>query len=38
LFAVNYGLDSVRAGSMVIASTAFSVVTLAVVIALLFPH
>jgi malonate transporter len=38
LFAVNYRLDSARAGSMVIASTAFSVVTLAVVIAMLFPQ
>lgn len=38
LFAVNYRLDSARVGSMVIASTAFSVPTLAIVIALLFPH
>jgi len=38
LFAVNYRLDSARAGSMVIASTAFSVVTLAIVIAMLFPQ
>ncbi|MDH2349229.1 AEC family transporter [Bradyrhizobium sp. SSUT112] len=38
LFAVNYRLDSARAGSMVIASTAFSVVTLAIAIAMLFPH
>lgn len=38
LFAVNYRLDSARAGSMVIASTAFSVVTLAVAIAMLFPN
>jgi malonate transporter len=38
LFAVNYGLDSARAGSMVIASTGFSVVTLAVVIAMFFPQ
>ncbi|MBW5435053.1 AEC family transporter [Bradyrhizobium canariense] len=38
LFAVNYRLDSARAGSMVIASTGFSVVTLAIAIALLFPH
>jgi malonate transporter len=38
LFAVKYRLDSARAGSMVIASTGFSVVTLAIAIALLFPH
>jgi malonate transporter len=38
LFAVNYRLDSARAGSMVIASTAFSVVTLAIAIATLFPN
>ena len=38
LFAVNYRLDSARAGSMVIASTVFSAVTLAVVIAMLFPQ
>jgi malonate transporter and related proteins len=38
LFAVNYRLDSARAGSMVIASTGFSAVTLAIAIALLFPH
>lgn len=38
LFAVNYRLDSARAGSMVIASTAFSVVTLAIAIAILFPN
>jgi malonate transporter len=38
LFAVNYRLDSARAGSMVIASTAFSVVTLAIAIAMLFPN
>jgi malonate transporter len=38
LFAVNYRLDSARAGSMVIASTAFSVVTLAIAIAMLFPQ
>ncbi|WP_370140911.1 MULTISPECIES: AEC family transporter [unclassified Bradyrhizobium] len=38
LFAANYRLDSARVGSMVIASTAFSVPTLAIVIALLFPH
>nr|WP_249162994.1 AEC family transporter [Bradyrhizobium diazoefficiens] len=37
LFAVNYRLDSATAGSMVIASTGFSVVTLAIAIAMLFP-
>jgi malonate transporter and related proteins len=38
LFAVNYRLDSATTGSMVIASTISSVVTLAVAIALLYPH
>jgi malonate transporter len=38
LFAVNYRLDSATAGSMVIASTGFSIVTMAVAIAVLFPH
>ena len=38
LFAINYRLDSAAAGSMVIASTVFSIVTLAVAIAVLFPH
>ncbi|OPY98769.1 malonate decarboxylase subunit [Bradyrhizobium sacchari] len=38
LFAVNYRLDSATVGSMVIASTGFSVVTLAIAIATLFPH
>ena len=38
LFAVNYRLDSATAGSMVIASTGFSAVTLAIAIAILFPH
>jgi malonate transporter len=38
LFAVNYRLDSGTAGSMVIASTVFSIVTLATAIAVLFPH
>lgn len=38
LFAVNYRLDSATAGSMVIASTGFSAVTLAIAIAMLFPH
>ncbi|MBB3148118.1 malonate transporter [Phyllobacterium trifolii] len=36
LFAVNYRLNSASTGSMVIASTLFSIVTLATVIALLF--
>jgi malonate transporter len=38
LFAVNYRLDSALAGSMVIASTVFSILTMAVAIAVLFPH
>jgi malonate transporter len=38
LFAVNYGLDSTSTGSMVMASTVCSIVTLAVAIAVLFPH
>jgi malonate transporter len=38
LFAVNYRLDSATAGSMLIASTAFSIVTMAVAIAVLFPQ
>lgn len=38
LFAVNYRLDYATAGSMVIASTAFSVVTMAIAIAVLFSH
>jgi len=37
LFAVNYRLDSGAAGSMVTASTIFSIVTMAIAIALLFP-
>lgn len=37
LFAVNYRLDSATMGSMVIASTVFSIVTMASAIALLFP-
>ncbi|WP_165511975.1 hypothetical protein [Rhizobium leguminosarum] len=37
LFAVDYRLDSAATGSMVVASTLFSIVTLATVIALLFP-
>lgn len=36
LFAVNYRLDSATVGSMVIASTGFSVMTLAIAIATLF--
>ncbi|MBY3537543.1 AEC family transporter [Rhizobium laguerreae] len=38
LFAVNYRLDSGTTGSMVIASTISSIVTLAIAIALLYPH
>ncbi|SFV37053.1 AEC family transporter [Hyphomicrobium facile] len=38
LFAVNYRLDSAAIGSMVIASTLLSAVTLAIAIAVLFPH
>ncbi len=38
LFAVNYRLDSAAIGSMVTASTVFSILTLAVAIAVLFPH
>lgn len=38
LFAVNYRLDSTTAGSMVIASTVFSIATMAIAIAVLFPH
>ncbi|TFW58864.1 AEC family transporter [Bradyrhizobium sp. MOS001] len=38
LFAVNYRLDSAAVGSMVISSTGFSVATMAVAIAVLFPH
>lgn len=38
LFAVNYRLDSATAGSMVIASTVFSMVTMAITIAVLFPN
>lgn len=37
LFAVNYGRDSATVGSIVIASTLFSAVTMALIIALLFP-
>jgi len=37
LFAVNYRLDSATAGSMVIASTVFSIITMAIAIAVLFP-
>lgn len=37
LFAVNYRLDSAAAGSMVIASTVFSIITMAIAIAVLFP-
>lgn len=38
LFAVNYRLDSATPGSMVLASTVFSIMTIAIAIALLFPH
>ena len=38
LFAVNYRLDSATAGSMVTASTVFSIVTMATAIAVLYPH
>jgi malonate transporter len=37
LFGVNYRLDSAQVGSAVIASTAFSIVTLAITITVLFP-
>ncbi len=37
LFAVNYRLDSATAGSMVTASTGFSIVTMAIAIAVLYP-
>ena len=37
LFAVNYRLDSGATGSMVTASTLFSIVTMTIAIALLFP-
>ena len=37
LFAVNYKLDSATVGSIVIASTGFSIVTMAIAIAVLFP-
>jgi malonate transporter and related proteins len=37
LFAVNYRLDSATAGSIVIGSTVFSIVTMAIAIAVLFP-
>ncbi len=36
LFAVNYKLDSASTGSMVIASTIFSIITISVVISMLF--
>jgi len=38
LFAVNYRLDSATVGSMVTASTVSSIVTMAIAIAVLFPH
>lgn len=37
LFAVNYRLDSATVGSVVIASTGVSTITLAIAIAMLFP-
>jgi malonate transporter len=37
VFAVNYRLGSATVGSMVIASTGFSIVTMAIAIAVLFP-
>ena len=37
LFAVDYRLDSEKVGSMVIASTVFSIATLAITIGILFP-
>jgi malonate transporter len=37
LFAINYRMDSGAAGSMVTASTIFSIISMATVIALLFP-
>jgi malonate transporter len=37
LLAVNYRVDSAEAGSMVIASTVFSIATLAITIGILFP-
>jgi len=38
LFAVKYRLDAATAGSMVTSSTVLSVVTMAIAIAVLFPH
>jgi malonate transporter len=38
LLGLGYGVDSRETGSMVIASTLFSIVTLAVAIAVLYPH
>lgn len=38
LFAVNYRLDSAAIGSMVTASTIFSILTMAIAISVLFPH
>jgi malonate transporter len=38
LFAVNYRLDSAVIGSMVTASTIFSILTMAIAISVLFPH
>jgi malonate transporter and related proteins len=38
LFAINYRLDSATTGSMVIASTVSSIITMAIAIAVLFPR
>jgi malonate transporter and related proteins len=38
LFGLNYRVDPAEAGSMVIASTVFSIVTLAIAIAMLYPQ
>ncbi len=38
LFAVSYRLDFAAAGSMVIASTVLSIVTMAIAISVLFPN
>jgi malonate transporter len=38
LFAVNYRQDSATIGSMVISSTLFSIIPIAIAIAVLFPH
>lgn len=38
LFATNYGLDSAKVGSMVVAGTVFSIAPLAIAIAVLYPQ